>query len=173
MVNSRSFDGAIIDQRLNEVAAGYAHAILNDNIAENIVRSERSRISVFVDEPVAPAFQRQRIAAVFILPAFALAADELLRGVVILIDRLTPGRYGDAAGSHLKVGIVVLEVQHNIFAHFGGKRVVTTHIRSLQAAVVLFAVDVLDRVIINLYGERRSSGKVNRTIGPERFCVSK
>ena len=156
-----------------EDAAGDRRTLVHNNIAPDMVAMAcaGTAFGVRITKVVFAAFQRQR--AVFILPAVALVADELFRGVVILIDRLTPGRYGEAAGSHLKVGIVVLEVQHNIFARFGGKRVVTTHIRRLQAAVIGFAVDVLDRVIINLYGERRSSGKVNRTIGPERFCVSK
>ena len=85
----------------------------------------------------------------------------MFRGVVILIDRLTPGRIREAVFGDYKVNNVVIEVQHNIFARVGGKRVVTTHTRRLQVAVIGSAVDALDnRVIINLYSERRSSGKI-------------
>ena len=112
-----------------------------------------------MDEPVAPAFQRQRVAV--ILPALALAADDIVRRV---IDRLTVGGVGLAAGGHYEVGSVRLAVQHDIFFFRGSKRVVTIRIRAGQIAVMLVAVDVVELVKATVhckaYNKRGSSGKI-------------
>ena len=155
-----------------EDAAGDRRTLVHNNIARDMVAMTFAGtvLGVGITKVIAPAFQRQ--CAVFILPALALAADGFFRGIVILIDRLAPGRIRDAVGSHHKVGSVRLAVQHNIFARLGSKRLVTLPIRASQAAVMLFAVDVVDRGIFKLYSELWSSGKVKRKIGEKRFFVS-
>ena len=58
----------------------------------------------------------------------------------------------------------MLLVQHDIFFLFGSKRVVTTHIRRPQAAVIGSAVDVVEFVIAaalcKLYNKFGGSGKI-------------
>ena len=84
---------------------------------------------------IAPAFQLQSHSVFVIRPAVTPAAGA--------IDRLTPGRIREAVFGDYKVSNVVIEVQHNIFARVGGKRVVTIRIRAGLVAVIGSAVDAL------------------------------
>ena len=83
-----------------------------------------------------------------------------VREVSTILSASDIGNIRDAVGGHYKVGNVRLAVQHDVFLFFGSKRLVTLPIRASLAAVMLFAVDVVDCGMIKLYGELWSSGKV-------------
>ncbi len=121
--------GNLVERAAGELGTGANHKL---HIGVKLTKAVLGKV-------VFAVFQRQRVAVSVIRPAVALAADDIVPSA---IDRLTPGRYGDAVAD-CKVGNVMLLVQHDIFFLFGGKRVVTIRIRAGQAAVIDSAVDVV------------------------------
>ena len=95
------------------------------------------------------------MAANIILPAVAL--KNKLRSLIC------SGKVGHSVAD-CKIGNVRLLVQHDIFFLFGSKRVVTIRIRAGLAAVILFAVDVVEFVKAagrcKLYNKFGGSGKI-------------